>query len=120
MTKLVTLGIFSAAVTVVIAKLVKLGILPLTPFVVTLRAVVIAKLLILGISSLTSFILVLRVVIVDKMVISGILSSAFFILALYTSLSLLISTGAGTNLSTSNLSSLLFKLLKLFGTLFNL
>ena len=61
MTKLLTLGVFLAAVTVVIAKLVKLGILPLTPFVVMLRAVVIAKLLTLGISSLTSFILVLRV-----------------------------------------------------------
>ena len=37
-----------------------------------------------------------------------------------TSLSLLKSTGAGTNLSTSNLSPLLFKLLKLVGTFFNL
>ena len=56
---------------------------------------------------------------------SGILSSIFFILALYTSflttsffttlLSLHKSTGTGTNLSTFNLSILLFKLLKLAG-----
>ena len=37
-----------------------------------------------------------------------------------TSLSLLQPTGTGTNLSTSNLSTLLFKLLKLVGTFFNL
>ena len=37
-----------------------------------------------------------------------------------TSLSLLQSAGTGTNLSTSNLSTLLFKLLKLVGTFFNL
>ena len=37
-----------------------------------------------------------------------------------TSLSLLKSTGTGTNLSTSKLSTLLFKLLKLLGILFNL
>ena len=37
-----------------------------------------------------------------------------------TSLSLLKSTGTGTNLSTSNLSTLLFKLLKLVGTFFSL
>ena len=37
-----------------------------------------------------------------------------------TSLSLLKSTGAGTNLSTSNLSTLLSKLFKLVGTFFNL
>ena len=36
------------------------------------------------------------------------------------SLSLLKSTGTGTNLSTSNLSTLFFKLLKLVGTFFNL
>ena len=39
---------------------------------------------------------------------------------LTTSFSLLKLTGIGTNLSTSNLSTLLFKLLKLVGTLFNL
>ena len=37
-----------------------------------------------------------------------------------TSLSLLKSTGAVTNLTTSNLSTLLFKLLKLVGTFFSL
>ena len=36
------------------------------------------------------------------------------------SLSLLKSTGTGTNLSTPKLSTLLFKLLKLLGILFNL
>ena len=77
----------------------------------------------LGISLLTSFILALREALVAKLVISGILSSIFFILVLYTSflttsvfttsLSLLKLTGTGANLSTSNLSTLLFKLLKL-------
>ena len=77
----------------------------------------------LGISPLTSFILALREALVAKLVISGILSSIFFILVLYTSflttsvftasLSLLKLTGTGANLSTSNLSTLLFKLLKL-------
>ena len=77
----------------------------------------------LGISPLTSFILALREALVAKLVISGILSSIFFILVLYTSflttsvfttsLSLLKLTGTGANLSTSNLSPLLFKLLKL-------
>ena len=103
-----------------------LGIL----FSTALRAVLVAKLVILGISPLTSFILALRVVLVAKLVISGILSSIFFILALYTSflttsffttsLSLLKSTGAGTNLSISNLSTLLFKLVKPLVTFFNL
>ena len=78
---------------------------------------------------LTSFILALRVVFVTKLVISGILSSIFLILALYTSflttlfftasLRLLTSKGTGTNLSKSNLSTLLYKLLKLIGTFFN-
>ena len=64
---------------------------------------------------------------VAKLVVSGILSSIFFILALYTSflissffttsLSLLKSTGTGTNLSTSNLSTLIFKLFKPIGTI---
>ena len=49
------------------------------------KAVVVAKLVILGISPLTSFILVLRVSLVAKLVISGISSSIFLILALYTS-----------------------------------
>ena len=68
-------------------------------------------------------------VLVAKLVISGFLSSIFLILALYksfltsffnASLNLLKSTGTGTNLSTSNLSSLLFKLLKFLGTFFSL
>ena len=72
----------------------------------------------------------LRVVLVAKLVILGILSSIFLILALYTSslttlsftasLRLLTSKGTGTNLSKSNLSTLLYKLLKLIGTFFNL
>ena len=80
--------------------------------------------------TLNSFILALRKALVAKLVISGALSSIFLILALYTSflitpfftisLSLLKSTGAGTNLSTSNLSSLLLKWLKLVSTFFNL
>ena len=63
-----------------------------------------------------------------KLVISGILSSIFFILALYsvflttsfltTLVCLLKSAGTGSNLSMSNLFTLLFKLLKLFGKLF--
>ena len=89
-----------------------------------------AKLLILGIAVLTSFIFVLRTVLVAKLVISGILFSIYFILALCsvflttsfltTLLNLLKPTGAGPNLSISNLSTLNFKLLKLFGKLFNL
>ena len=52
-------------------------------FSTAVRAVVVAKLLILGILALTSFILALRVVLVAKLVISGIASSIFFILVLY-------------------------------------
>ena len=54
--KLLTLGIlFSTAVrAVVIAKLVILGILPLTSFILPLRAAVVAKLVMLGISPLNS------------------------------------------------------------------
>ena len=44
------------------------------------------------------------------------LTASFFT----TSLSLLKSTGTGTNLSKSNLSTLLFKLFKLLGTFLNL
>ena len=117
MTKLLTLGIlFSTAVrAVVVAKLVILVILFLNSFILALRAVVVAKLVILGISFLTSFILALKVVLVAKL--SGILSLIFFIFALYTSflttlfftksLTLLKSTGAGTNLPTPNLSTCL-------------
>ena len=51
-------------------------------FSTALRAVLVAKLVILGISPLTSLFLALRVVLVAKLVILGILSSLFF----YTSL----------------------------------
>ena len=84
----------------------------------------------LGISFLTSFVLILSAALVAKLVISSILASIFLVLPVYTSfsttsfftksLSLLKSTGIGTNLSSSNLSTLLFKLLKLVGTFFNL
>ena len=48
-------------------------------FSTALRAVLVAKLVILGISPLTSLFLALRVVLVAKLVILGILSSLFFI-----------------------------------------
>ena len=68
--------LFSTAVrAVLVAKLVTLGILFLTPFVLALRAAFVAKLLILGFSFLSSFTLALRVVLVVKFVISVILSS---------------------------------------------
>ena len=114
---------FSTAVTiVVVARLVILGILFLTSFTLALREVLaVAKLVILGVSFLTSFILALS----SKLVISGILSSIFFILTLYTSflttsifttsLSLLKSTGTGTYLLTSDLSTLIFKLFETVG-----
>ena len=99
-----------------LTKLLTLGIL----FSTLVRPIVVGKLgirYILGILPLSSFILALRVVLVAKLVMSGILSSIFFILALYTSflttsffttlLSLLKSRGTSTNLSTSNLSTLL-------------
>ena len=131
-TKSLLLGILSSTVVraVVVAKLVVLGILFLTSFILALRAVVVAKLVILVISPLTSFMLSLRVVLVRTFVISGILFSIFWILAFYTSflmtsfftasLSLLKSAAAGTNLSTSNWSTLHFKLLNLFDTFFSL
>ena len=114
-----TLGVlFSTVVTgTVVANLVILDISPLAKFVLTLREGLIGKLVTLGISFLISFVLVLKVILVAKLVISGFLSSIFLILALYawfliTSLvtaylSLLKSIGAGTNLSRSNLSTLL-------------
>ena len=98
-------------------------------FSTVVRAAVVFKLVILGTSFLISFILAWSVVLVAKLVISGFLSSIFLILALYksfltsffnASLNLLKSTETGTNLSTSNLSSLLFKLLKFLGTFFSL
>ena len=63
------------------AKLLILGIL----FSTVVRAAVVAKLVILGILPLSSFILGLIVVLVAKLVISGKLSSIFFIWALYAS-----------------------------------
>ena len=56
-------------------KLPTLGIL----FLPAITGAVVAKLVILGISPLTSFILTLRVVLIAKLVISGILSSMFLI-----------------------------------------
>ena len=100
--------LFSTAVSAVrVAMLVILGILFLTSFVLALIAVVVAN---MGILFLNSFILALRAVLVAKLLIWGILSSIFIILALHTSflttsffttsLSLLNSTGTGTNSST--------------------
>ena len=54
-------------------------------FILALREALVAKLVVLGISPLTSYILALREALVAKLVISGILSSIFLILALYTS-----------------------------------
>ena len=106
-------------------RLLTFGIL----FSTAVNAKDVAKPLTLGISFLISFIFVLRIVLVARLVISRILSSIFFVLALYsvflttsfltTFISLLKPTGAGTNLSISNLSTLLFKLLKLFGNMVN-
>ena len=56
-------------------QLLTLGIL----FSTEVRAVVVAKLIILGILTYTSFILALRVVLVATLVILGILSSIFFL-----------------------------------------
>ena len=80
------------------------------------RSAVADKLVILGILFLTSFIITSKVVLLVKLVNSGILSSIFLILALYTSfliksffttsLSLLKLTGTGTDISTSNLYTL--------------
>ena len=118
--------LFSTAVRAVkVARWVILGILILTSFILALRAAVVDKLVILGISFLTSFTLSLIVLVANiryfiRYLIWGILSSISLILALQTSyfqiiifttlLSLLTSTGTGTNLSTSNLSTPGFKL----------
>ena len=93
-----------------------------TLFSTAVRAVVAANLVILGIWPLISFMLALRVVSVPKLVESGILSSIYFILALHisfltvlcftASLTLFKSSGTGTYLSKSNLSTLIFKLSK--------
>ena len=122
--------LFSTAVrAVVVARLVILGILFLTSFILALRAVVVAKLVILVISFLTSFILALRALLVAKLVLSGILSSISLILAIYRSfltisfftisLSLLKSTGVVSSFPISNLPNLLFKLLKPLSTFFS-
>ena len=50
----------------------------------------------------------------------GIYTSFLTVSFFTTSLSLIKLTGTGTNLSTSNLCTLLFKLLKLVGTFFSL
>ena len=62
MTKLLTLGILfsTAARALIAARLVILGISPLTSFILELRVVLVAKSVILDISPLTSFILALR------------------------------------------------------------
>ena len=109
-----------------LTRLLTFGILYST----AVNAEFIAKPLILGTSVLTSFIFVLRIVLVPKLVISVILSSIYFILALYsvfsttsfftTLVSLLESTATGAILLISNLSTLLFKLLELFGKAFKL
>ena len=111
---------------VILTNLLTLGIL----FSTVVRVPVVAELVILGISPLTSSILALREELIAKLVITDVLSSIFFILALYTSflttslfptsLYLLKPTGTGTNLSVSDLFTLIFKLVKLLGIFFNL
>ena len=89
LTKLLTLGILiskALRTVVVVAKLVILGILFLTSFILTLRAAVVAQLVLSGIFFLASFVLALQVVLAAKVVISGILSSIFLTLELYASL----------------------------------
>ena len=72
MTKLVTLVILvsKAVRAVVVAKIVILGISPLTSFILALREALVARLIMLGISPLTSFILALRVVLVAMLVVT--------------------------------------------------
>ena len=89
LTKLLTLGLLiskALRTVVVVAKLVILGILFLTSFILTLRAAVVAQLVLSGIFFLASFVLALQVVLTAKVVISGILSSIFLTLELYASL----------------------------------
>ena len=88
LTKLLTLGILiskALRTVVVVAKIVILGILFLTSFILTLRAAVVAQLVLSGIFFLASFVLALQVVLA-VLVISGILSSIFLTLELYASL----------------------------------
>ena len=100
-----------------LTKLLILGIL----FSTAVNEEVVARPVILGISFFTSFIFVLRLVLVTKLLISGILSSIFFTLALYSVflttsflsrlLNLPKSTGTGTYLSISSLTTLVFNFL---------
>ena len=82
--KLLALSIlFSTGVRALVeAKLVILGIFPLTAFILVLRTELVDKLVILGISPLTLFLLALRIVLVAILVVTGILFSMFLILAL--------------------------------------
>ena len=119
MTELLTLCIlFSTAVrAVVVAMLLILGIPPLVSFILALREALVAKLVILVISPLTSFMLALREALVVKLVIlytSLALYASYLMTSCFTtSLSLIKSKGTGTNLSTSDLTTLIFKSLKL-------
>ena len=100
-----------------LTKLLILGIL----FSTAVNEEVVARPVILGISFFTSFIFVLRLVLVTKLLISGILSSISFILALYSVflttsflsrlLNLPKSTGTGTYLPISSLTTLVFNFL---------
>ena len=85
--KLQTLSILCsmAIKAALVAKLVVLGTLFLTSFILALRAVAVPKLVILGILFFASFIVALRVVLVGKVVISSILSSIYLTLLSYTS-----------------------------------
>ena len=87
MTKLLTLGtLFSTLVkTVVVAKLIILGILFLTSFILVLRKALVAELVLQGILLLALFVLSIRVVWVADLVVTGILYSIILILTLYTS-----------------------------------
>ena len=92
MTKLLaSVILFSKAVrsVVAVAKLVILGISPLTSFTLSLRKASVATLVTIGISPLTSFSLALREALVAKLVIPGALSLIFLILALYIYISFL-------------------------------
>ena len=51
------------------AKLIVLGISPLTSFILALREALVVRFVVLGISPLTSFVLTLRVVLGAKLVI---------------------------------------------------
>ena len=82
MTKLLTLGIlFSiASRALVVAKLVILGISPLTSIILALREALVAKLIMLGMLGISPW--ALRIVLVAKLVMSHILASIFFYLSI--------------------------------------